>query len=138
MHTGRLHGKVALITGVAKTDSIGFATAPVFGEEGAALAIADISDHVHECAKLLRDRGSTVSAHTADLTGGDQVRRIVAEGEDVGGLNTAMGRSASPEEVARAIPFPASDDASNVTGQLLIVDGGNTIQDQKGPSELYY
>ncbi len=79
MCTGRLEGKVAFITGVAKTDSIGFATAAVFGREGAALAIADISERVHECAELLRGRGCTVSSHTADLTRGEQVRRVVAE-----------------------------------------------------------
>jgi len=264
MRNGRLDGKVAFITGVAKMDSIGFATASVLAAEGAALAIVDISDQVHECAALLRDGGSTVSAHTADLTRADQVRRIVdeavdehrridvlvnnagmaiygdketfkaiqdldendwdfgiainlktqflvtravlplmiergygrivnvsstagpvaanpresaycaakagvlgltrslaleggrlgitanavapgwiatgsqAEGEDAAGLNTPIGRSARPEEVARAILFLASDDASYVTGHLLIVDGGNSIQDYKGPAELYY
>jgi 3-oxoacyl-[acyl-carrier protein] reductase len=61
-----------------------------------------------------------------------------AEGEDVGGLNTPLGRSAFPEEVARVICFLASDDASYVTGQLIVVDGGNTIQEYKGPSDLYY
>jgi 3-oxoacyl-[acyl-carrier protein] reductase len=79
MCTGRLEGKVAFITGVANTNSIGFATASVFGQEGAALAIADISDKVHECAEALRGLGYEVSSHTADLTKADQVRRIVAE-----------------------------------------------------------
>jgi NAD(P)-dependent dehydrogenase (short-subunit alcohol dehydrogenase family) len=76
MGTGRLQGKVALVSGVAKTGSIGFATAKVFVGEGAALAIADISDRVHECAELLRGQGHEVSSHVADLTRGDQVRHI--------------------------------------------------------------
>jgi 2-hydroxycyclohexanecarboxyl-CoA dehydrogenase len=37
---------------------------------------------------------------------------------------TALGRSGQPEEVAAAIAFLASDDASYVTGQTLNVSGG--------------
>jgi 2-hydroxycyclohexanecarboxyl-CoA dehydrogenase len=37
---------------------------------------------------------------------------------------TVMGRSGEPEEVAAAIAFLASDDASYVTGQTLNVSGG--------------
>jgi 2-hydroxycyclohexanecarboxyl-CoA dehydrogenase len=38
--------------------------------------------------------------------------------------STALGRSGEPEEVAAAIAFLASDDASYVTGQTLNVSGG--------------
>ena len=61
-----------------------------------------------------------------------------AEGEDVGGDNTPLKRSARPEEIGKLICFLASDDASYITGQLVVIDGGNTIQEYKGPSELYY
>ncbi|MFC1967299.1 SDR family NAD(P)-dependent oxidoreductase [Chloroflexota bacterium] len=37
-----------------------------------------------------------------------------------------MGRLAKPEEVASAVLFLASDDASFVDGATLVVDGGNT------------
>lgn len=60
------------------------------------------------------------------------------EEEAVGGHNTPMGRSADPKEVANAIVFLASEEASYITGESLVVDGGNTIQEYKGPSELYY
>ena len=60
------------------------------------------------------------------------------EGEIAGGLNTPLGRPGTPEEVGKLIAFLASDDASYITGQLIIIDGGNTIQEYKGPSELYY
>lgn len=60
------------------------------------------------------------------------------ESEAAGGLNTPAGRGGSPEEVANMIVFLASKEASYITGQSFIVDGGNTIQEYKGPSELYY
>lgn len=39
-----------------------------------------------------------------------------------------MGRFGKPEEIASAVVFLASDEASFVTGHLLLVDGGNTAQ----------
>jgi NAD(P)-dependent dehydrogenase (short-subunit alcohol dehydrogenase family) len=43
-------------------------------------------------------------------------------------VNTALvGRIAKPKEIAEAILFLASDKASFITGQTIIVDGGYTI-----------
>ncbi len=60
------------------------------------------------------------------------------EQEAAAALNTPIGRGARPEEVAHMIVFLASEQASYITGQSFIVDGGNTLQEYKGPSKLYY
>ena len=39
-----------------------------------------------------------------------------------------LNRAGTPEELAKAITFLASDDASFITGEVLVVDGGFTVQ----------
>ena len=58
--------------------------------------------------------------------------------EIVAGKNTPVGRPGRPDEVAAAIAFLACESASYITGQMIVVDGGNTVQEYKGPPDLYY
>ncbi len=57
------------------------------------------------------------------LKPGDDPQEILARW----GKNIPLGRVGTPEDVARAILFLASDEAAWITGTWLVVDGGATI-----------
>ena len=52
----------------------------------------------------------------------------IAELVDAAGAELPIGRIADPSELASAIVFLLSNDASYVTGQCLVVDGGYTLR----------
>ncbi len=62
--------------------------------------------------------------------------RIVMVSSVTGPLVTAPGSTGyatkRPDEVAVAVAFPCSDQASYMTGQSIAVDGGNIIQEPHG------
>jgi len=53
------------------------------------------------------------------------------ESEIIAGRQTPVGRPGTPDEIGHVAVFLASEEASYLTGQLIVVDGGNTIQEYK-------
>ena len=56
----------------------------------------------------------------------------LTEREVAAGAHTPVGRCGTPQEVAELIAFLCGPGASYVSGQSLVVDGGNVIQEMKG------
>ena len=56
-----------------------------------------------------------------------------SEEEIIASRYTPFGRAGSAAEMASMIAYLASPGASYVTGQMMVVDGGNCLQESKGP-----
>ena len=75
-------------------------------------------------------RGVRVNAVAPGTTRTDMIRSLIAQPGWLDALieRTPLERIGEPEDVAAAILFLASDAARHVTGQVLVVDGGETIR----------
>lgn len=55
----------------------------------------------------------------------------ISESEKTQGLSVPMGRGGRAEEIASAVAWLASVEASYITGQSIIIDGGNSIMEER-------
>jgi 3-oxoacyl-[acyl-carrier protein] reductase len=94
------------------------------GQTNYAATKAGLIGFTKALAKELGTRGVRVNAVapgyiTTDITSAmsDEMRELLLRA-------TPLGRLGEPEDVARAVRFLCSDEASYITGEVLLVDGG--------------
>lgn len=75
-------------------------------------------------ARELASRGITVNAVAPGFVVTELTQDLPQELKDGLIERTPLGRFGTPEEIANAVAFLASDDAAYITGQVLAVDGG--------------
>jgi len=79
-------------------------------------------------AKELGPRSVTVNAVAPGFVYTDLTADLPQEMKDIVLQMTPLGRFGTPEDMAHAVTFLASDEASFITGQVLSVDGGLVMQ----------
>ncbi len=75
-------------------------------------------------AREVASRGITVNAVAPGFVETRMTGRLSPEQVKMHLEQVPLGRAGKPEEIAAAVVFLASDDASYITGQVLHVDGG--------------
>jgi len=94
------------------------------GQANYAAAKAGVIGFTKSMAKELASRGITVNAIAPGFINTDMTAVLSEQvKKDLAG-KIPVGRLGSPEDVAAAVAFLASDSASYITGQTLNVDGG--------------
>lgn len=88
----------------------------------------------------LSAKGIRVNAVTPGVIATAAFERTLSEniGQSIPPSAALLGRSGRAEEVAAAIAFLASDDASFITGAILPVDGGRHISRQPDPFQIAF
>ena len=136
--------KTVVITGGG--GGIGGATSRRFARQGARVAVFDLNPEAAEkVAAQIRAEGGQAQAFRCDITDRASVDAAVAATLERFGaidvlVNNAgwdvfkpftkaipLGRLGQPQDLAAAIAFFASDDAGFITGQVLSVSGGLTM-----------
>ena len=115
------YGRIVNITSVA-------GLAGNAGQTNYAASKAGLVGFTKSLAKEIGVRNITVNAVAPGFVETDLTRELPADLKEAAVKMTPLGRWGTCEDVACAVAFLASDEASFITGQTLSVDGGMVMQ----------
>ncbi|NIZ12639.1 SDR family NAD(P)-dependent oxidoreductase [Phaeobacter sp. HF9A] len=116
--------------GLGRIVNIASVTGPLVSNEGEAAysaAKAGMVGMTHALALEVARYGVTVNA----VAPGWVETGASTEEELIAARHTPPGRAGRPDEIAAAAAFLAAEEASYVNGSVLVVDGGNILQESK-------
>src|SRR5437667_417748 len=127
-----LAGKVGIVTGGSR--GIGYSIAQALTGAGAKVAVlardgakAGLIGLTKSVSKELASRNVLVNAVAPGFIDTELTRKITGEARQTLIRAIPMGRLGQGSDVASAVLFLASDFASYITGQVLLVDGGMVL-----------
>ena len=94
------------------------------GQTNYAAAKAGVIGFSKSAAKELASRGITVNVVAPGFIGTDMTADLPETVKEKALADIPLGKMGEPEDVANAVLFLASDQASYITGQVVNVDGG--------------
>ena len=94
------------------------------GQVNYAASKAGLIGLVKALAREVASRGITVNAITPGMIDTDMTRAIGEKVQVDWAAQIPLGRIGTPQDIASAVCFLASDEASYITGHVLAVNGG--------------
>ena len=94
------------------------------GQANYSAAKAGVIGFSKTVAKELASRGITCNMVAPGLIATDMTKDLPEKAKEAMMTSIPLGRAGQPEDVAQAVLFLASDNASYITGQVINVDGG--------------
>jgi len=91
-----------------------------------AIAVESYAEVLHALDDPAYAERFLVTAGPEERAWYEELRRDPVTRRDLAVGNAPMGRRGTPDEVAAAAAFLVSDEASYITGHILVVDGGRT------------
>ncbi|MBM4188452.1 MAG: SDR family oxidoreductase [Gemmatimonadetes bacterium] len=104
------------------------ASRPGFGVTSYAASKAGLEGLTRAAAVELGPSNVNVNAVAPGFVRTERLLELPPEVIDRAKASTVLGRLAEPEDIAQVVSFLCSDEARHITGQVIVVDGGLSLE----------